>query len=66
MVLVSLEKMVLTEGITAGGRKPATTTAIVAARSAYSIKSWPLWSFLKRSNNLHMVVSESRNGMIPY
>ena len=33
------EKMVLTAGITAGGRKPATTTATNPAIKAYSIMS---------------------------
>jgi hypothetical protein len=37
--LVSLEKIVLTDGIMAGGRKPATTIAKVAANRAYSIIS---------------------------
>ena len=36
---ITLEKMVLTAGIMVGGRNPATTTAIVAAISAYSIRS---------------------------
>jgi hypothetical protein len=35
----TFEKMVLTAGIIVGGRNPATTTAIVAAISAYSIRS---------------------------
>src|ERR1700722_10802540 len=39
--------MVLTEGITEGGRKPATMTATAAANKAYSIMSWPRWSFAK-------------------
>jgi hypothetical protein len=54
MELVILEKMVLTEGITEGGRKPATTMAIVAARSAYSIKSCPRWSLQKRNSNANI------------
>lgn len=39
--LVILEKIELTEGIRACGRKPATTTTSVAARRAYSIMSCP-------------------------
>jgi hypothetical protein len=38
-LLVSFEKIVLTDGMMAGGRKPATTIAKVAANSAYSIMS---------------------------
>src|ERR1700685_1476917 len=43
--LVSFEKIVLTDGIMVGGRKPATTIAKVAANRAYSIMSCPC-SFL--------------------
>src|SRR5580698_5363464 len=35
----TLEKIVLIDGMIAGGRKPATITAIAAASSAYSIMS---------------------------
>src|SRR5580658_7223130 len=40
-LLVIFEKIVLTEGIRLCGKIPATTTASVAAISAYSIISWP-------------------------
>lgn len=43
-LLVIFEKMVLTEGIRLCGKIPATTTASVAANSAYSIISWPFSS----------------------
>jgi hypothetical protein len=51
MPLVILEKMVLTDGMIYGGRKPATTMAIVAPSRAYSIKSWPRCSRQKRVTN---------------
>jgi len=41
MLLLILEKMVLTAGMIVGGRNPAITTARVAAIRAYSIKSCP-------------------------
>ena len=55
MELVSFEKMVLTEGMTDGGRNPATTIAMVAASRAYSIKSCPRRSFTKSSSNPRMI-----------
>ena len=45
MVLVIFEKIVLTAGMTAGGRNPATTTTMKPAKRAYSIRSCPLFSF---------------------
>jgi hypothetical protein len=39
MLLLIFEKMLLTEGMMDGGRKPATTTASVAVIRAYSIRS---------------------------
>src|SRR5712691_6402802 len=45
MLLVILEKMVLTAGMRLGGRKPATTTTSIAAMRAYSIRSCPASSF---------------------
>jgi hypothetical protein len=48
MIDVTFENTVLTAGITWGGKKPATTIAIAAAISAYSIKSCPSRSILAR------------------
>ncbi|HTW65382.1 MAG TPA: hypothetical protein VME17_12225 [Bryobacteraceae bacterium] len=64
MPLVIFEKMVLIEGITVGGRNPATTITMAAASKEYSMKSCPRWSFQiansqERSNNWHMVFSAS-------
>src|SRR5258708_18788404 len=39
--LTILEKIVLMEGNTVDGRKPATVTTRAAAKRAYSIISWP-------------------------
>jgi len=41
MELLIREKIEFTAGIKLGGRNPATTIAIVAVISAYSIKSCP-------------------------
>lgn len=45
----TFEKIVLIEGMTEGGKNPATTTAIDAANSAYSTMSWPSVSIKSRS-----------------
>ena len=47
--------MLLTAGMIAGGRKPATTTARVAVMSAYSIRSCPSSSRHSLDNSLHMM-----------
>jgi len=57
MSLVIMEKMVLTDGITFWGRKPATTITIAAANKEYSIKSWPRWSFQIRSSKVRSNVT---------
>lgn len=45
MVLLIFEKITLTDGMMVGGRNPATTIAMVAAMSAYSMRSWPFRLF---------------------
>jgi hypothetical protein len=50
----TFEKIVLTDGMIAGGRKPATTTAIAAASSAYSIMSC---ARLSLSSRIHILFS---------
>jgi len=52
-LLLIFEKMVLTEGIRLCGKIPATTTASVAAISAYSIMSWP-------SSSRHNLLNKER------
>jgi hypothetical protein len=49
-LLVIFEKIVLTDGMMVGGRKPATTIANVAHSRAYSIMSWPCSSLHSRVN----------------
>ena len=43
-LLVTFEKIVLTDGMMLGGRKPATRITMEAQSKAYSIMSWPFSS----------------------
>jgi hypothetical protein len=47
-IVTTLENMLLTAGMTVGGKNAPATTATLAAISAYSTRSWPCLSFQNR------------------